>query len=48
MPDLKERKRALIEKYTREVADIQDIGFEEIDLADITDMSGIADKPLSP
>lgn len=48
MPDLKERKRALIEKYSREVADIQDIGFEEIDLADITDISGIADKPLTP
>lgn len=46
MPDLKERKRALLEKYTREVADIQDIGFEEIDLADIMDISAVADKTI--
>ena len=43
MPNLKERKKALLEKYSREVADIQDISFEDVDLADISD---VASSPL--
>lgn len=39
IPDLKERKQALLEKYTREIADVQDIGYEEIDLEDLHDIS---------
>ena len=43
MPNLRERKRKLLEQMSREVADIADIQAEEIDLADIT---GIQDlKP---
>lgn len=45
LPDLKERKRKLIEKYSREIADVQDIGFEEIDVADI---ERLAESPLKP
>lgn len=34
IPNLNERKRQLLEKYSREVIDINDIDFEEIDLPD--------------
>lgn len=36
MPNLRERKRKLLEQMSREVADIADIKAEEIDLADIS------------
>lgn len=39
IPDLKERKQALLEKYTREIADVKDISYEEIDLEDLHDIS---------
>ena len=32
IPNLRERQRALIENYSKETADIEDIAFEEIDL----------------
>lgn len=45
MPDLAKRKRELIEKYTREVADVADIDFEEIDLPD---PRNTIEAPLTP
>ena len=32
IPNLRDRQRALIEKYSKETADIEDISFEEVDL----------------
>lgn len=46
IPNLAERKKALIEKYSKEVADIQDINYEEIDIAELTDISEVALKPV--
>lgn len=44
IPDLKERQKKLLEKYSRETADIADVDFEEVDLADLS--TDIAEKPL--
>lgn len=46
IPNLAERKKALLEKYTREVADVKDIDYEDIDLADLT--NDISESPLKP
>lgn len=45
MPDLKERKAKLLDKYMREVEDIRDIDFEEVDLPEPPD---ITESPLTP
>lgn len=44
MKDLNKRKQQLLEKYSREVADIADIDFEEIDLPD---PRNIEEKPIN-
>lgn len=46
IPNLAERKKALLEKYSREVADVKDIEYEEIDLADLT--RDVAELPVKP
>lgn len=40
LPDLKERKKKLLERYMKEIPDVQDIEFEDIDV------EGIASAPL--
>lgn len=47
IPNLHERKKKLLEKYSREVADIRDVDFEEIDIEElIGSKNDIAEKPL--